>query len=80
MKEDALKATLERIGARLTELRKEKGYTSHEDFAYDFDIPRVQYWRMEKGKTNLTLKSLCRLLAIHKITLEDFFCSLQRER
>lgn len=63
----------------MTELRKAKGYTSHEDFAYDFDIPRVQYWRMEKGKTNLTVKSLCRLLAIHKITIEEFFCTLRKE-
>jgi len=77
--EDALKVTLERIGSRLTELRKAKGYTSHEDFAYDYDIPRVQYWRMEKGKTNLTIKSLCRLLAIHKVTLEEFFCSLRKD-
>ena len=79
MKEDALKVTLEKIGAKLTELRKEKGYSSHEDFAYDYDIPRVQYWRIEKGKTNVTIKSLCRLLSIHKITIEDFFCSLQNQ-
>ena len=79
MKEEGLKITLERIGAKLTELRKQKGYTSHEDFAYDFDIPRVQYWRMEKGKTNLTIKSLCRLLTIHKLTLEEFFCLLYKE-
>ena len=79
MKEDALKNTLEKIGAKLTDLRKQKGYTSHEDFAYDFEIPRVQYWRIEKGKTNVTIKSLCRLLSIHKMTLEEFFCILQKE-
>lgn len=80
VKEDGLKLTLERIGSRLTDLRKQKGYSSHEDFAYDFDLPRVQYWRMEKGKTNLTIKSLCRLLAIHKISLEEFFCALYKEQ
>jgi transcriptional regulator with XRE-family HTH domain len=79
VKEDTLKSTLERIGAKLTELRKQKGYTSHEDFAYDYEIPRVQYWRIEKGRTNLTIKSLCRLLAIHKLTIEDFFCILHKE-
>ena len=79
MKEDTLKSTLERIGAKLTELRKQKGYTSHEDFAYDYEIPRVQYWRIEKGRTNLTIKSLCRLLAIHKLTIEDFFSILHQE-
>lgn len=79
VKEDTLKTTLERIGAKLTDLRKQKGYSSHEDFAYDYDIPRVQYWRIEKGKTNLTIKSLCRLLTIHRITIEDFFCTLQKD-
>lgn len=79
VKEDALKNTLERIGTKLTDLRKEKGYSSHEDFAYDYEIPRVQYWRIEKGKTNLTIKSLCRLLTIHKLTVDEFFCILYKE-
>jgi transcriptional regulator with XRE-family HTH domain len=79
VKEDALKYTLERIGTKLTDLRKRKGYSSHEDFAYDYDIPRVQYWRIEKGRTNLTIKSLCRLLTIHKLTVDEFFCILQKE-
>ena len=79
VKEDTLKVTLERIGSKLTDLRKQKGYTSHEDFAYDFDIPRVQYWRIEKGKTNVTVKSLCRILTIHKISLEEFFCMLYKD-
>ena len=79
MKEDALKHTLERIGVKLTDLRKQKGYSSHEDFAYDYDLPRVQYWRIEKGKANLTIRSLNRLLAIHKLTVEEFFCILSKE-
>lgn len=77
--EEALSGLLKRIGQKLMELRKQKGYTSHEDFAFDHDIPRVQYWRIEKGKTNLTVKSLIRLLSIHKITVEEFFVILQRE-
>lgn len=79
VKEDILKLTLEKIGSKLTDLRKQKGYTSHEDFAYDFDIPRVQYWRIEKGKTNVTVKSLCKILTIHKISLEEFFCLLYKD-
>jgi transcriptional regulator with XRE-family HTH domain len=79
VKEEVFKESLVRIGARLTELRKQKGYSSHEDFAYDYDLPRVQYWRMEKGKANITLKSLHRILSIHKVTVEDFFCQLQKE-
>ncbi len=79
MKEEVLKSTLERIGLRLTELRKQKGYSSHEDFAYDYELPRVQYWRIEKGKANVTIRSLYRILAIHKLTVEDFFCQVYKE-
>ena len=38
---------IKKIADRLRELRKEAGYTSYENFAYDNDIPRVQYGRME---------------------------------
>jgi transcriptional regulator with XRE-family HTH domain len=78
--EEILSNLLKRVGVKLTELRKQKGYTSHEDFAFDNDIPRVQYWRIEKGKTNLTLKSLIKLLAIHKLTVEEFFLLLSKEK
>jgi transcriptional regulator with XRE-family HTH domain len=77
--EEALSSLLKRIGLKLTELRKQKGYTSHEDFAYDHNIPRVQYWRLEKGQTNVTMKSLIKLLAIHKVTVEEFFSTLPKE-
>lgn len=77
--EEVLSNLLKRIGLKLTELRKQKGYTSHEDFALDYDIPRVQYWRLEKGQTNVTMKSLVRLLAIHKLTVEEFFNGLYKE-
>ena len=77
--EEALSSLLKRIGLKLTELRKQKGYTSHEDFAYDHEIPRVQYWRLEKGQTNVTMKSLIKLLAIHKLTVEEFFNTLPKE-
>lgn len=79
MKEDALTNTLARIGSKLTYLRKNKGYTSHEDFAYDFDLPRVQYWRIEKGKANITIRSLCKLLTIHNLSVEEFFCQIYQE-
>ena len=80
MKEkEAFDATLRKIGVKLKDLRVKRGYTSHEDFAYDNDIPRVQYWRIEKGNANLTMKSLARLLAIHKMTIEEFFVALSKE-
>jgi transcriptional regulator with XRE-family HTH domain len=76
VKDKTLEQTLQDIGQKLTQLRKDKGYTSHENFAFDYNLPRVQYWRMEKGKANLTIKTLRNLLIIHKLTVEDFFCML----
>lgn len=61
------------IGQRLTELRKQKGYKSHEAFAWDHDLPRAQYWRLEKGKANFTIKTLVKVLAIHNLSLVEFF-------
>lgn len=77
--EEILSNLLKRVGVKLTELRKQKGYTSHEDFAFDHDIPRVQYWRIEKGTTNLTLKSLVKILSIHELTVEEFFVLLYKD-
>lgn len=74
MRSRTLKLILEQIGDRLRELRLKKGYESIKEFAMDHDLPMIQYWRIEKGKANLTLKSLLRLLAIHSVTVEDFFC------
>jgi len=76
---DTLDALLVRIGDKVTDLRKKKGYSSYESFAYDHDIPRMQYWRVENGKTNLTLKTLHTVLSIHELTIEDFFAQMQKE-
>lgn len=64
---------LKDIGKRLEKIRVERGYTSYENFAIKHDMSRMHYWRIEKGKTNLTLKSLLVILNIHGITLEEFF-------
>ncbi len=70
---ESFEVLLTEIGQRLTELRKRKGYRSHESFAWDHDLPRAQYWRLEKGKANFTIKTLVKVLAIHNLTLEEFF-------
>lgn len=62
------------IGGHLAELRLKKGFSSIKEFAQHYDLPEIQYWRIEKGKANVTLKSLVRVLQIHNITLPDFFC------
>lgn len=60
------------IGKRIKELRIAKGYTSAEIFAYEHELNRVSYWRMEKG-CNMTLVSLMRILDIHQLSLHEFF-------
>lgn len=64
---------LEKIGKKLEVLRVRNGYKSYEDFAIKNDLSRMQYWRIEKGKTNITLRSLIVILNIHNVSLEDFF-------
>lgn len=64
---------LEQIGRRLKEIRISKGYTSYEDFALDHGIARMQYWRLETGKSNPTIKTLYKVLEIHQITFSEFF-------
>ena len=67
------KQVLLEIGEKLKKLRIKKGYTSYETFALDNELSRMQYWRIEKGLTNITIRSLMKLFAIHNISLEDFF-------
>jgi transcriptional regulator with XRE-family HTH domain len=81
VKEEELLATLQnRIGLKITTLRKDMGFSSHEDFAHEHAIPRMQYWRIEKGKTNLTLRTLVKVLMIHGLTIEQFFTNLPKEQ
>ena len=65
-----------RTAEKLERLRIEKGFTSYENFAIEYGISRMQYWRMEKG-TNFTFESLLKILDAHKITLEEFFKGIE---
>ena len=67
------KEVLKLIGEKLQKLRIKKGYKSYESFAIDNGLSRMQYWRMEKGLANITLRSLLVILKIHKVEVEDFF-------
>ena len=81
MKTDkAFKNLLADIGSHLAELRVKKGYATIKSFTGRYDLPEIQYWRMEKGKANITLKSLSKILHIHRMTLSEFFCLIQDEK
>ena len=75
----AFRNTLTVIGSRLAELRVKKGYSTIKEFTQKYDLPEIQYWRIEKGKANATLKSLFRILSIHKLSLQEFFCLIEDE-
>ena len=63
---------LENFGKRLKALRKGKGYSNYEQFAYEHSIGRAQYGRYEKGG-DIRLSSLLKLLHVMEITPAEFF-------
>ena len=71
-----LNDVLKRIGFELKNLRIEKGFHTLKDFSLKYDLPLIQYWRIEKGKASIIIKTLTQLLAIHKLCIEDFFVCL----
>lgn len=73
--EKNIELKINQISKKIKEIRLSKGYTSYETFAFDHNLNRVQYWRIESG-SNITLKTLIKVLDIHKISLEEFFKDL----
>lgn len=71
-KDEYITQKLENLGERLKEIRREKGYTNYEQFAFDNEIPRAQYGRYEKGH-DLRFSSLLKVLKAMDISLNDFF-------
>lgn len=63
----------EAIGRKLKQLRIDRGYASYEKFANEHGLDRKHYWRIEENQTNMTVNTLLKLLAIHEMSLEEFF-------
>jgi len=78
--EKTFKNTLGQVGQRLAELRKKKGFNTARAFTEKYKLPEIQYWRMENGKANITLKSLLKILEIHEMSVQDFFCMEDNEK
>jgi len=74
--EKKLDSRIMRVADKLEGMRIEKGFTSYENFAIEFGISRMQYWRMEKG-TNFTFESLLKILDAHKMSLGEFFVDIE---
>ncbi len=73
---EPIEPRIAKIAKKLQKLRKDKGFSSYENFALEHDLPRVQYWRMEKG-TNFRFTSLLQILDAHGMTMEEFFKGLK---
>lgn len=63
------------ISQKIKQLRLDADYSSAENFAFDNNLNRVQYWRVESG-ANITIKTLLKILDIHNISLSEFFSSI----
>jgi hypothetical protein len=81
MKEEdiLLQQIIGRIAYVFKSLRIKSGSSSYEHFAFKHDFPRAQYWRVEDGKSNLTLRTIARLLAIHNLSINEFANLLGQE-
>jgi transcriptional regulator with XRE-family HTH domain len=64
--------TYKAIANRLKELRKAKGYKNYEHIAFELNMSRSAYWRLESG-ANFELKTLIRICILFKISLAEFF-------
>jgi transcriptional regulator with XRE-family HTH domain len=64
------------IGKRLAYLRKELGFGNYEHIAYELQMSRSAYWRLESGE-NFSIKTLLKVCKHLNITLEEFFQGVQ---
>lgn len=62
-----------KVGIRLKQIRKQMGFSSHETFAYKYDLNRSQYGKYETGNYNFTLETLVKILNIMDVSLSEFF-------
>jgi transcriptional regulator with XRE-family HTH domain len=63
---------LEKIASRLREIRREKGHSSYEHFAYDYDLNKATVGKAET-KGTVQLSNLLRILEILEVSPEEFF-------
>lgn len=63
---------IKKLAKRIRSLRREKGYSSYENFAFENGIHRAQYGRYETG-TDMQYTSIIKIARAFDITLEEFF-------
>ncbi len=73
---EELEETKQKIGARIRQLRTEKGI-SQETFANQNGLDRTQVSRIERGLNNIELLSLVSFIRALDISLKDFFAGIE---
>lgn len=63
---------IQKLANRIRTLRKQKGYSNADFFAYENEITRSQYARYEKGE-DIRFSSLMKIIKAFKMTPEEFF-------
>lgn len=63
---------LKKLGSKIKKIRKAKGYSNYEQFAFEHKIARAQYGRYENG-ADLRYSSLLKIIAAFDMTIEEFF-------
>ena len=60
------------LGVIFRQLRIQKGYSSAEQFSFDFDLNRTAYWRWENGE-NITMLNFVKLCSIYNVSPKEIF-------
>jgi transcriptional regulator with XRE-family HTH domain len=63
---------LKKFANRLKDLRKKKGYTNMDIFAYEHGFGRAQYGRYENGQ-DLRYSTIVRLAGCFDMSINEFF-------
>lgn len=69
---DYIETNLKKVGDRLRELRKAKGYSNYEQFCFQHGFARSSYSRFERGE-DLRFSSLLKVLLALEVSVEEFF-------
>ena len=64
---------IKKIGNKMTQLRKEMGYSNADDFAYDKGLNRSQYGKYEAGSKDIRFSTLVSIVNKFGLTVEEFF-------
>lgn len=70
--QDPSEHQIKNLAKRLKQLRKEKGFSNYEFFAYEHKIGRSQYGKYEQG-VDMQWSSIVKLIEKHGMTVKQFF-------